>query len=121
MKLVSTETGRAVITFRAEKRFSNAAGTLQGGMLTTVADAAMGLAFLCALQETEGFTTLELKVNFLRPVTSGTLLRFEAVVAHRGRTAGLVNCNVSGEKGRLVAQCSSTCMVLRRARSSDDG
>jgi len=53
------------------------------------------------------------KVNFLKPVANGSL-RFEGTVVHRGKTIGLVECNVTDEKGDLVARCSSTCMVLRK-------
>ncbi len=111
MKVASTASGTVVITFQPDRRFANPFGTLQGGLLTTVADAALGLAFQTTLKETEGFATLELKVNFVRPARDGEL-RFEATVSHRGKRTGLVNCNVTNDEGKLVAQCSSTCMVL---------
>ena len=111
LKVVSTASGAVIITFEPDRRFANPAGTLHGGLLTTVADAAMGLAFQTTLKATESFTTLELKVNFVRPARDGKL-QFSATVSHRGRKSGLVNCDVTNEKGKLVAQCSSTCMVL---------
>jgi uncharacterized protein (TIGR00369 family) len=86
-------------------------GTLHGGILCDLADAAMGVAFASTLREQESFTTLELKVNFLRPVWQG-LLTAEAEVVSRGRTVGLVECKITDEKQRLIARASSTCMVL---------
>lgn len=116
LQVVSTKPGRAVVVFRAERRFANAAGRLQGGLLTTVADAALGLAFLTTLDDDQSFTTLDLSANFLRPVPDGSLLRFDATVVHRGRTTGLVTCDVTTDSGLLVARCSSTSLVIRPER-----
>jgi uncharacterized protein (TIGR00369 family) len=86
-------------------------GTLHGGILCDLADAAMGVAFASTLQRDESFTTLELKINFLRPVWNG-FLKADASVVSRGRTVGLVECKVTDEKDRLIARATSTCMVL---------
>ena len=87
-------------------------GTVHGGILCDLADAAMGFAYAGTLEEDETFTTLELKINFLRPVWQ-TRLSATASVVQRGRTIGLVECDVSDAGGRLVARASSTCMTLR--------
>ncbi len=62
--------------------------------------------------EGETFTTLELKINFLRPVFEGRLSA-SARVAHRGRTIGMVECDVTNREGKPVARATSTCQVLR--------
>ncbi len=90
-------------------------GTLHGGVLCDIADAAMGLAFASNLAEGESFTTLELKINFLRPVWRADLLAVGRVVK-AGETVGLTECDVTDEEGRLVARASSTCMILRGPR-----
>ena len=72
----------------------------------------MGMAYFSTLAEGESFTTLELKINFLRPFWTGTLLAHGRVV-HGGRTVGLTECDVVDPDGRLVARASSTCMTLR--------
>jgi uncharacterized protein (TIGR00369 family) len=64
------------------------------------------------LEEAETFTTLELKINFLRPVWQ-TMLVAQGRVVKRGRTVGLVECDVTGEGGQLVARATSTCMTRR--------
>jgi uncharacterized protein (TIGR00369 family) len=71
----------------------------------------MGLAY-ATLAEGESFTTLELKINSLRPVWSGRLVA-EGTVVQRGRTVGLAERSVTDEQGRLVACASSTCLTLR--------
>jgi len=110
--LVSGEPGRAVIELEADSRHANPMGTLHGGILCDVADAAMGMAYAATLDEGETFTTLEIKVNFLRPVWTGTLTATGRVV-QAGRSVGLVECDVHDHKERLVARATSTCMTLR--------
>jgi uncharacterized protein (TIGR00369 family) len=109
--IASQSNGNAILEFQAQAQHANPMGTLHGGILCDLADAAMGVAFASTLGTGETFTTLELKINFLRPVWTG-LLKAEADVVSRGRTVGLVNCGVTDEKGRLIASAVSTCMVL---------
>jgi uncharacterized protein (TIGR00369 family) len=104
--------GRAVITLVAGKQHANPMGTLHGGVLCDIADAAMGLAFASTLAPDETFTTIELKINFFRPVWEANL-RAVGKVIRRGATVGYVECEVTDEQGRLVAKASSTCMALR--------
>ena len=87
-------------------------GTVQGGILAALADAAMGWAYMTTLGEGESYTTLEMKVNFLRPARSGPLTA-RARVLSAGRTIGLVECAMLGEGDKLVAHAVSTCMTLR--------
>ena len=81
-----------------------------------VADAAMGMAYASTLAEGETFTTLELKINFLKPVWTGKLVATGHVVKG-GRTVGLVECDVIDADEQLVARASSTCMTLRGAQA----
>jgi uncharacterized protein (TIGR00369 family) len=110
--LTAIEPGRAVIEFAAEPRHANPMGTVHGGILCDVADAAMGMAYAATLDEGESFTTLELKINFLKPVWTGKLVATGRVVKG-GRTVGLVECDVVDDKDRLVARATSTCLTLR--------
>jgi uncharacterized protein (TIGR00369 family) len=72
----------------------------------------MGLAYASLLQDDESFTTLELKINFLKPIWLAKL-RAVGKVVRMGRTIGLVECDVLDDQGALVARASSTCMTLR--------
>ncbi|GAB4137542.1 MAG: hypothetical protein Fur0037_02770 [Planctomycetota bacterium] len=112
MRPVSCGGGGAVFEMEAGKRHHNPMGTVHGGILCDLADAAMGYAFATTLGPRESFTTLELKINFLRPVFE-TKLTASARVVHRGRTIGLVECDVVNGEGKPVARASSTCSVLR--------
>jgi uncharacterized protein (TIGR00369 family) len=110
--LVEAGGGLCTMKLEAEERHSNPMGTIHGGIIGDLADAAMGMAYFSRLAEGESFTTLELKINFLRPFWTGTLLAHGRVV-HGGRTVGLTECDVVDTDGRLVARASSTCMTLR--------
>ncbi len=109
--LLRYEPGKAVFEMVAGPQHANPMGTLHGGILCDLADAAMGIAWATELREGESFTTLELKINFLRPVWNARLTA-EARVVQRGRTVGLVECDVFDEARRLVARASSTCLTL---------
>jgi uncharacterized protein (TIGR00369 family) len=87
-------------------------GTLHGGILCDLSDAAMGVAFASTLAENETMTTIELKINFLKPVWN-TKLRAVAKIIKKGSTIGLLECHVYDEKNSLVAHSTSTCMILR--------
>ena len=108
----SIEPGLVVFELDAGPQHANPMGTLHGGILCDVADAAMGTAYASTLGENESFTTLELKINFLRPVWTGKLIATARVVKG-GRTIGLAECDVTDTDGRLVARAMSTCMTLR--------
>lgn len=115
--LASIEPGSAVVELEATERHANPMGTLHGGVLCDVADAAMGMAWASTLDEGETFTTLELKINFLKPVWTGRLTATGRVV-RGGRTVGLVECDVVDAKERLVARASSTVLTLRGAEAT---
>ena len=104
--------GRVIVVLEAGTRHFNPMGTVHGGILCDIADAAMGIAFATTLAPGESFTTVELKINFLRPVRQAQL-RAEGRVVQRGRTIGYVECEITDENGKLVAKSNSTCLVLR--------
>ena len=117
LRLLNAEPGHAVFELDTDlDRHANPMGTLHGGILCDLADAAMGFAYASTLAADESFTTLELKINFLRPVWQ-TRLAASGRVVQRGRTIGLVECDVTDAEGRLVARASSTCMSLRGAQA----
>jgi uncharacterized protein (TIGR00369 family) len=115
IRLVSIEEDEAVFEMDVRPEHANPMGTLQGGVICALADAAMGMAYASRLEEGETFTTLELKANYLRQVTDGRLVATGRVV-HAGRTIGLTTCDVVDGEGRKVAYATSTCMTLREQR-----
>ena len=108
--------GRATVVLAAGPQHANPMGTLHGGILCDIADAAMGMAFASTLLAEETFTTVELKINFFRPVWEANL-KAEGRVVRRGSTIGYVECEVTDEGGQLIAKASSTCMALRGERA----
>jgi uncharacterized protein (TIGR00369 family) len=111
-ELAEAGDGRAVVTLEAGPQHTNPMGTMHGGILCDIADTAMGIAFTSTLAASESFTTVELKINFFRPVWKAQL-RAEGKVVRRGKTVGYVECEISDENGRAIAKASSTCLVLR--------
>jgi len=110
--------GRAVGSLQSGPQHANPMGTLHGGVLCDVADAAMGMAFASTLAPGESFTTMALSINFFRPVWR-TRLRAEARVINRGKTVGYVECEVSDQDGKQVAKANSTCFVLRGEQAKE--
>jgi uncharacterized protein (TIGR00369 family) len=104
--------GRSLVTLGAGPQHANPMGTLHGGILCDIADAAMGIAFASTLEAEESFTTVEMKINFFRPVWEARL-KAEGRVVRRGSSVGYIECEVTDEQGKLVAKAASTCLVLR--------
>src|SRR5260370_4595840 len=115
--LKSIEPGHAVFGMEVDERHHNPMGTLHGGVYCDLADAAMGYAYAATLGEGETFTTIELKINFLRGVRKGTLTA-EARTVKAGSTLGYLECDVKDQTGRLVARATSTCMKLNMQTKS---
>ena len=109
--------GQATVVLAAGPQHANPMGTLHGGILCDIADAAMGMAFANTLGDEESFTTIELKINFFRPVWQ-TSLKAKAIVVQRGHTIGYIECNIFDEDNRLIAKATSTCMVLRGQKAA---
>src|SRR5580700_1342556 len=101
--LKSIEPGHTVFEMEVDERHHNPLGTLHGGIYCDLADAAMGYAYAATLGEGESFTTVELKINFFRPVRKGKLTA-EARVIRAGATLGYVECDVKDGDGKLVAR-----------------
>lgn len=104
--------GRATVTLAAGPQHANPMDRLHGGVLYDIADAAMGIAFASTLALDESFTTVELKINFFRPVWEAQL-KAEARVVRRGRSLGYIECEITNEQGLLIAKAASTCLALR--------
>jgi uncharacterized protein (TIGR00369 family) len=98
-------------------KHANPMGTVHGGVLCDVADAAIGTAHATGLGEEESFTSLDLQINFFRPVWNDRL-RAIARPVHVGNTVSRYVCDILNSDGRLVAQVSSTVMTLRGEKAA---
>jgi uncharacterized protein (TIGR00369 family) len=103
--------GHARIDLRAGPQHANPMGTLHGGILCDIADAAMGMSYASLISPSDSFTTIELKINFLRPFWAGRLSA-RGRILRKGRTMGLLECRITDEKRKLVAYATATCMTL---------
>lgn len=112
LEMVGAEEGRVTFELDAGPQHSSPPGTLHGGILCDLADAAMGCAVVSVLEEGASFATVELKINFLKPVWTGRLTAVGSIVK-AGRTLTLCECRVTDDGGSLVAYATSTQMTLR--------
>ncbi len=112
-RLVEAERGRAVFECEPAEFHYNPIGTVHAGLASTLLDSAMGCAFVTTLDEVVGWTTLELKANFTRPLTAETgLVRCVGTVVHPGRTVATTEARLEDTEGRLYAHGTSTILVL---------
>lgn len=111
-RIVSVTRGEATVEMDTTPEHYNPMGTVHGGVLCTITDTAMGFAHASTLESGETSTTLELKINFLRPVWSDRL-RAVGRAVKLGKTVSMMECDVFDSSDRLVARSSSTCMTLR--------
>ncbi|MBL8858849.1 MAG: PaaI family thioesterase [Planctomycetes bacterium] len=111
--LSSIEPGRVVFEFTAGEEHSNPMAGTHGGILTTVLDSAMGCAIATKLARGQGYTTLELKINFVRPVTHATSKLFgEGRIVHFGSKTATAEGYLRDAEGRLYAHATTTCLIF---------
>jgi uncharacterized protein (TIGR00369 family) len=111
---VSVEPGTVVFEFTPAEFHYNPIGTVHGGMIATVCDSACGCAVQSLLPAGSYYTSLDLNVKFLRPVTAATgPLTCEGTVAHLGGRSALAQARLSDSSGKLYAHATSSCMIFR--------
>jgi uncharacterized protein (TIGR00369 family) len=111
-RIAQIEHGKSIAEMDASGRHANPMGTLHGGVLCDLADAALGTAMSTTLEDDETFTSLDLTIKFFKPIWNAHL-RATATVTKRTRSLGFIECDVEDDKGSLVAKVFSSCMVLR--------
>jgi uncharacterized protein (TIGR00369 family) len=116
-RLVEVELGQAVTEMETAARHANPMGTLHGGIVCDLGDAAIGCAMASTLEDGESFTTVDLTAKYFKPIWAAHL-RAVARLTRRTRTLGLLECDVTDGGGSLVAKLFSTCMVLRGQEAS---
>ena len=113
-KLVEASEGRAVLTIRPEERHYNGIGIVHGGLAATLLDSALGCAINTMMPAGRLFTTLEMKINYVRPMRRETgEVRCEASVIHVGGRVATAEGRIIDENGKLYAHGTATCMLFR--------
>lgn len=110
-RIAEAEPGRVVLELVAGPQHRHGEGVVQGGVITQIADAAMGMSLATLQDDGMWNTTIELKINFLRPVIEGRLRAIGRVVEMR-QTLLFSEADVVDDRDRLVARASSTCMPV---------
>src|SRR5437588_1210103 len=110
-RITEAEPGRVVLELEAGPRHRHGGGVVQGGVITQIADAAMGMSLATLQEDGVWNTTIELKINFLRPVREGRLRAIGRVVEIK-QSLMFSEADVMDERGRLVARASSTNMAV---------
>ncbi len=110
---VSAEPGRAVFEMEPGSQHYNPIGSVHGGVALTLLDSAMGCAVHTLLERGVGYTTLEVKTNFVRPITADTgLIRCEGIVIHRGSRVATAEGKLTDADGKLLAHGTTTCLIF---------
>ena len=106
--------GRAVFTAEPAEYHYNPIGVFHGGLAATLLDSAMGCAVHTTLPAGAGYTTLEIKVNYVRPLTDKTgEVRCEAQVVHVGGRVATAEGKITDARGKLYAHATTTCIIFR--------
>lgn len=113
LTLDSFEKGRVVFSLEPGEYHYNPIGAVHGGVIATLLDSAVGCAVHTTLPVGVAYTTLELKVNFIRGTTIASgRVSAEGKTVHVGRSSAVAEGRVTDTKGRLVATCSTTCILF---------
>jgi uncharacterized protein (TIGR00369 family) len=113
MDMAEVEPGLVVFTMTPALRHYNPTGTVHGGVASTILDSCMSCAVQTHLAKGYGCTTLELKVNLVRPITDKTgLIRAEGRTLHVGRRSGTAEGKIFDAKGTLLAHGTTTCLIF---------
>lgn len=113
MRFDEVDEGRVVISLDSQPDFSNPLGSVHGGIAATLLDSVMGCAVHTTLGAGVGYTTLEIKVNYIRSAAlEGTTLTGEGKTIHVGRRTATAEGEVRDQNGRLIAHGTTTCLVI---------
>ena len=110
--VTTVEAGHVVLEFEASEKHHQPNGVVQGGVLTAIADAAMGMAGMTIQEIGWANTTIELKINFIRPVVRG-LVKAEGRVVQAGKTVLFLEASVTNEEGKLAALATSSVLAFQ--------
>jgi uncharacterized protein (TIGR00369 family) len=113
LKLVETGERTAVVEMATTEDMANHSGVVHGGMISTLADSAMGRSLRTLSPGVVRAMSFDLKLNFINAAKVGETLRATGHVIHAGRRTAVAECRVEGSDGRLVATASATFAVTR--------
>ena len=116
MRMVSAEIGSVTMSLTPGPHHANPMGVMHGGILATLLDSVMGCSVHSTLPAGRIYTTLEIKVNYLRGVTPSTgTITATGTIVHAGRRSAVAEARVTDAAGKLIATASTTCLIMETA------
>ncbi|MHA1340793.1 MAG: PaaI family thioesterase [Promethearchaeota archaeon] len=115
MRFTSINEGEATFELDVKPNFLNSIGTMQGGVISILADAAMGIACGSLLDENEAFSTIEFKINFFRPVMEGHLTAKGRVI-YKGRKTAYTECEIFNQDHKIVAKSVGSSIIFPKPK-----
>ena len=120
-RLVEVERGRVALEGQPDERSYNLIGTVHGGWAASILDTALALSVLSTLDTEQSFTTVDIRINYLRPLTRETgIVRAEGRVLQAGRRLAYSEARLTDPSGKLICHGTGSCVILPRegARSA---
>jgi acyl-CoA thioesterase len=117
MEIIEIKKGWAKIRLPFSEKLANGIGVAHGGAIFSPADSAVGMALIGLINRDENISTLEMKINYLRPFTSGEIVA-EAKIVHKGTMTAIGDVEVKDEKGNLIAKGLATYAITKKENPS---
>lgn len=118
MELMEVKKGWARVRLPFDEKLNNAVGLVHGGAIFSPADSAVGMALVGLIDRDDNISTLEMKINYLKPV-KGSAIIAEAKIVHKGTQTAIGDVDVRNEKGDLIAKGLATYAIFNKNRSKD--
>jgi len=112
MEIIEIKKGWAKIRLPFSEKLANGIGVVHGGAIFSPADSAVGMALIGLVNKNENISTLEMKINYLRPLTAGDIIA-EAKIVHKGSMTAIGDVEVKDEKGNLIAKGLATYAITK--------
>jgi len=118
MEIIEIKKGWAQIRLPFSEKLANGTGVVHGGAIFSPADSAVGMALVGMVNKNENISTLEMKINYLKPLTAGDIIA-EAKIVHRGTMTAIGDVEVKDEKGNLIAKGLATYAITKKENHCD--
>jgi len=117
MEIIEIKKGWAKIRLPFSEKLANGIGVVHGGAIFSPADSAVGMALIGLVSKNENISTLEMKINYLRPLTAGDIIA-EAKIVHKGSMTAIGDVEVKDEEGNLIAKGLATYAITKKENHS---
>ncbi|HET6264104.1 MAG TPA: PaaI family thioesterase [Usitatibacter sp.] len=118
-RMVEVEKGRVALLGNPDQRSYNLIGSVHGGWAAAILDSALALSTLSSLEADQGFTTVDIRINYLRPITMETgEVRAEGRVLQGGRRLAYSEAKLTDRAGKLLAHGTGSCLILPRGQTT---